>query len=151
MGQKQKKGEDRMSNRTRQNNKIADRKMDSNDSPEITDREETSEEPGLLSGAEVGVQGKMDPLPREVVVAEVQALEPRQQRDLLGQLGHLVVTQIQEGDVAQMLQVLSCDAHDGIVAQVKLLKQNAGELFCIFCTLCCPNGNFSHGKFGSHS
>ena len=33
-----------MSNRTRQNNKGADRKMESNDSPEISDRGETSEE-----------------------------------------------------------------------------------------------------------
>ena len=32
-----------MSNRTRQNNKRADKKMSSNDSPEIPDREETSE------------------------------------------------------------------------------------------------------------
>ena len=39
-----------MSNRTRQNNKRADRKMQSNDSPEIPNREETSEEPGLPSG-----------------------------------------------------------------------------------------------------
>ena len=41
-----------MSNRTRQNNKRADRKMESesNDSPEIQAREETSEEPGLPSG-----------------------------------------------------------------------------------------------------
>ena len=38
-----------MSNRTRQNNKGADRKIDSNDSPEIPDRVETSEEPGLPS------------------------------------------------------------------------------------------------------
>ena len=39
-----------MSNRTRQNNKRADRKMQSNDSPEIPDMEETSDEPGLPSG-----------------------------------------------------------------------------------------------------
>ena len=38
-----------MNNRTRQNNKRADRKMESNDSPEIPDREETSEEPSLPS------------------------------------------------------------------------------------------------------
>ena len=38
-----------MSNKTRQNNKRADRKMESNDSPEIPDTEETSEEPGLPS------------------------------------------------------------------------------------------------------
>ena len=35
---------------TRQNNKTADRKMESNDSPEIPDRGETSEVPGLRSG-----------------------------------------------------------------------------------------------------
>ena len=44
MGQKLKKGEDRMSNRTRQNNKRADRKMESKDSPEILGRWETSAE-----------------------------------------------------------------------------------------------------------
>ena len=50
LGQNQKQGEDRMSNRTRQNNNGADRKMESNDSPNIPDRGETSEEPGLPSG-----------------------------------------------------------------------------------------------------
>ena len=46
LGQRQEKGEDRISNTTRQNNKRADRKMESiNDSPEIPDRRETSEEP----------------------------------------------------------------------------------------------------------
>ena len=35
-------------NRTSQNNKRADRKMESNDSPEIPDRGETSEETGGL-------------------------------------------------------------------------------------------------------
>ena len=44
-----KKGEDKMSNRTRQNNKRADRKTEQNDSPDISDREET-EEPGFPSG-----------------------------------------------------------------------------------------------------
>ena len=39
-----------MRNRTRQNNKGADRKMELNDSPEIPDRGETSEEPCLPSG-----------------------------------------------------------------------------------------------------
>ena len=39
-----------MSNGTRQNNKRVDRKMESNDSPEIREREETSEELGLASG-----------------------------------------------------------------------------------------------------
>ena len=39
-----------MSNSTRQNNKRSDRKMNSNDSPEIPDREGTSEELGLPSG-----------------------------------------------------------------------------------------------------
>ena len=41
-----------MSNRTRQNNKRADRKMESNGNPEIPDRGATSEEPGLPSGCE---------------------------------------------------------------------------------------------------
>ena len=45
-----------MSNRTRQNNKGADRKMESNDSPEIPERGETSEEPGLLSGRSGSIQ-----------------------------------------------------------------------------------------------
>ena len=49
-GTKAEKGETNMSNRTRQNNKRADRKMELNDSPEIPDREETSEDPGLPSG-----------------------------------------------------------------------------------------------------
>ena len=49
-----KKGEDRMSNRTTQNSKRGDIKMESNDSPEIPDREETSEEPGLPSGQKNG-------------------------------------------------------------------------------------------------
>ena len=39
-----------MSNRNRQNNKRADRKMESNDSPEVPDRAETPEEPDLPSG-----------------------------------------------------------------------------------------------------
>ena len=43
-----------MSTRTRQNNKRADRKMESNDSPEIQDREEKSEDPGLPSGQKNG-------------------------------------------------------------------------------------------------
>ena len=41
----QKKKENRRCNRTRQNNNRADRKMESNDSPEIPDRGETSESP----------------------------------------------------------------------------------------------------------
>ena len=49
MGQLQKKGEDRRSN------KRADRKVESNDIPGIPDRGETSEAPGLLSG-----QGHID-------------------------------------------------------------------------------------------
>ena len=36
------------------NNKRADRKMESNDSPEIADRQETSEEPDLPSGQKNG-------------------------------------------------------------------------------------------------
>ena len=40
-----------MSNRTRQNNKRANRKMESNENPEIPDRGETSEKPGLPSGS----------------------------------------------------------------------------------------------------
>ena len=37
------------SNRTRQNNKRADRKLEPNDSPEIPDKGDTSEVPGLNS------------------------------------------------------------------------------------------------------
>ena len=41
------KGEDRRSNSTRKNNQRADRKMESNDSPEIPDRGKKSEAPSL--------------------------------------------------------------------------------------------------------
>ena len=43
-----------MNNRTRQNNKGTDAKTESNDSPEIPDRGETSEEPGLPLGQRNG-------------------------------------------------------------------------------------------------
>ena len=43
-----------MSNRTRQNNKGAGKQMESNDSPEIPDRAETSAEPGLPAGQKNG-------------------------------------------------------------------------------------------------
>ena len=43
-----------MSNRTRQNNKGAGRKMESNGSPVLPDSGETSEEPGLPSGQKTG-------------------------------------------------------------------------------------------------
>ena len=49
-------GGGRRSNRTRQKNKRGDRKVESNDSPEIPDRGETSDIPGLPSGA---VRGKI--------------------------------------------------------------------------------------------
>ena len=42
---------DRESNRTRQKNKRGDSKAESNDSPAIPDREETSDMPSLPSGA----------------------------------------------------------------------------------------------------
>ena len=42
---------DRKSNRTRQNNKRVDSKVESNCSPEIPDRWKTSDIPGLPSGA----------------------------------------------------------------------------------------------------
>ena len=51
MKKKRKKEEDRKGNRTRQKNKKGDRKVESNDSPEIPDRGETSNIPGLPSGA----------------------------------------------------------------------------------------------------
>ena len=44
------KRQDRKSNRTRQLNKRGDSKVESNDSPEIPDRGETSDIPGLPSG-----------------------------------------------------------------------------------------------------
>ena len=50
MGQQAEKRQDRKSNRTRQKNKRGDSKMESNDSHEISDRGETSDIPGLLSG-----------------------------------------------------------------------------------------------------
>ena len=46
---RQEKKHDRKSNRTRQKNKKGDSKMESNDSPEIRDREETLDIPGLPS------------------------------------------------------------------------------------------------------
>ena len=50
MDQQAEKTEDRKSNRTRQMNKRGDSKVESNDSPEIPDRGETSDVPGLRSG-----------------------------------------------------------------------------------------------------
>ena len=44
------KRSDRKGNRTRQKNKRGDSKVQSNDSPEIPDRGETSDIPGLPSG-----------------------------------------------------------------------------------------------------
>ena len=46
------KRSDRKGNRTRQKNKRGDSKVESNDSPEIPDRGETSDIPGLPSGGE---------------------------------------------------------------------------------------------------
>ena len=43
----QKKEQDRRSSRSRQKNKKGDRKVESDDSPEIPDRRETSDIPGL--------------------------------------------------------------------------------------------------------
>ena len=47
---KRRKKRDRESDRTRQTNKRGDSKVESNDSPEIPDRGETSDIPGLPSG-----------------------------------------------------------------------------------------------------
>ena len=47
---RQKKREDRKGNRTRQKNKRGDSKVEPHDSPEIKDRGETSNVPGLPSG-----------------------------------------------------------------------------------------------------
>ena len=52
-------GEDRMSNSSRQNNKRADRKLESNDSPEIPDKGGTSEVPGLHLGIFHQVTGSL--------------------------------------------------------------------------------------------
>ena len=49
---RQKKRKDRKGNRTRQKNKRGTSKAESNDSPEIPDRRETSDIPGLPSGGE---------------------------------------------------------------------------------------------------
>ena len=46
-----------MGNRTRQKTKRGDSKVESNDSPEIPDRGETSDIPSLLSGAAAKVIG----------------------------------------------------------------------------------------------
>ena len=51
MGQQAEKRKDRKGNSTRQKNKRLDSKEESNDSPEIPDRWETSDIPGLPSGA----------------------------------------------------------------------------------------------------
>ena len=45
---------DKKSNRSRQKNKRGDSKVESNDSPDIPDREETSDIPGLSSGVVSG-------------------------------------------------------------------------------------------------
>ena len=50
MDQQGRKKLDRKSNRARQKNKRGDSKVESNDSPEIPDRTETSDIPGLSSG-----------------------------------------------------------------------------------------------------
>ena len=54
LGKVQKNGpagrKDRKGNRTRQKNKRGDSKVESNDGPEIPDRGETSDIPGLPSG-----------------------------------------------------------------------------------------------------
>ena len=47
---RQKKDKTERVNRTRQKNKRGDSKVESNDSPEILDKEETSDMPGLPSG-----------------------------------------------------------------------------------------------------
>ena len=52
-GPEGRKRSDRKGNRTRQKNKRGDSKVESNDSPEIPDRRETSDIPGLPSGAEI--------------------------------------------------------------------------------------------------
>ena len=57
-----------MSNRTRQNNKTADRKTESNDSPGIPDREETSEEPGLPSDPLIKIKFNISLVPTENVL-----------------------------------------------------------------------------------
>ena len=49
---RQKKRSDRKGNKTRQKNKRGDSKVESNDSPEIPDRGETSDIPCLPSGGE---------------------------------------------------------------------------------------------------
>ena len=51
---KAEKGDDRRCNRPRQNDKRADRKIESNDCAEIPDRGETSEESGLPSDQKKG-------------------------------------------------------------------------------------------------
>ena len=51
MDQQAEKRQDRKSNRIRQKNKRVDSKVESNDSPGIRDRGETSDIPGLPSGA----------------------------------------------------------------------------------------------------
>ena len=50
MDQQAEKRKDKKGNRTRQKNKRGESKVESNDSPEIPDRGETSDIPGLPSG-----------------------------------------------------------------------------------------------------
>ena len=52
-----KKRYDKKSNRTRQKNETADGKLESNESPEIPDREETSDIQASLRGASSGRLG----------------------------------------------------------------------------------------------
>ena len=51
-GPADRKKNDRKSNKTRQKNKRGDSKVESNDSPEIPDRGEASDIPGLPSGCD---------------------------------------------------------------------------------------------------
>ena len=58
---------DRKGNKTRQKNKRGDSKVESNDSPEIPDRGETSDTPGLPSGATVSHNsGTHDRAPQDI-------------------------------------------------------------------------------------
>ena len=51
MGQQVEKGQDRKRNESRQKNRRGDSKVKSNDNPEIPDKGETSDNPGLHLGS----------------------------------------------------------------------------------------------------
>ena len=78
-GQAGRKRSDSKSHRTKQKNKRGDSKVESNDSPEIPDRGETSDIPGLSSGVKfhggsVKTDGVMNMSMKAWVISHLQRL-----------------------------------------------------------------------------